>query len=118
MNFIVIIIGILIFSSFVYLLYNWNIPTETEPDEIIYFYKEGCPACTAFDNVWIKLTNNTNYNLSKINVQEISNLAFYYNVAATPTILIKKDNKWHKLVGNRDYDTLISEIRSFVSNFK
>ena len=71
-----------------------------------------------FDKTWMTLANDTNYKLKKVDIMHNEDMSFYYNVTATPTIILKKNNKWDKLEGHRDVRTLLEEINLFEKGFE
>jgi thiol-disulfide isomerase/thioredoxin len=88
------------------------------PYILYYFYSVHCPACTNFVPIWNqvveKLGKIKNLTTRPVDVSrpENENLAFYYNVTYTPTIILVTPNKTLEYSGNRT----VSDIYNFVMN--
>jgi len=77
------------------------------PYILYYFYSVHCPACTNFIPIWNdlveKLGKVKNLTTRPVDVSkpENENLAFYYNISYTPTIILVTPNKTLEYSGNR-----------------
>jgi thiol-disulfide isomerase/thioredoxin len=94
---------------------NQQLKKET-PFVVYYFYNPSCPACTHFFPSWNKVVNKLK-NAPELTFQEVDitkpeneNLAFYYNIKKTPTVILVTSQKDIEYSGDRSPDDLYNFI--------
>ncbi|MEL0583556.1 MAG: thioredoxin family protein [Candidatus Thiodiazotropha sp. (ex. Lucinoma kazani)] len=69
-----------------------DLTSETSGNRMIYFYSQNCPPCRSMTPIIDHLSENHDTVL-KVDVQSDPETARVFNIRATPTTLLMRDNK-------------------------
>lgn len=84
--------------------------------ELLYFYKEGCPACKSMDKVIEKFEDENKEGFVKIDIMESPAMCEYFSVDRVPAIVIENNNQQQKLVGYANLGPLQSKYEKVKEN--
>lgn len=78
---------------------------------VVDFFATWCGPCRALGPVLDELSEEVDYNIVKVDVDQHQDLAAYYGVRSIPTIVIFKDAKVvETLIGGRSKEQLKEEV--------
>ncbi|MCU7930527.1 MAG: thioredoxin family protein [Candidatus Thiodiazotropha sp. (ex Codakia rugifera)] len=69
-----------------------DLTSETDGNRMIYFYSQKCPPCRSMTPIIDHLSENHD-TVMKVDVQSDPDTARAFNIRATPTTILMKDNK-------------------------
>lgn len=82
---------------------------------VVDFFATWCGPCRALLPVLDELSEEVDYRIAKVNVDDYQTLAAFYGVRSIPTLVIFKDGKpVDTLVGGRDKETLNAEVSKYL----
>ena len=82
---------------------------------VVDFFANWCGPCRALLPVLDELSEEVDYTITKVNVDDYQELAAFYGVRSIPTLVIFKDGKpVDTLVGGRGKETLKEEISKYL----
>lgn len=105
---------------------NFSNPIEsqdTTPFILYYFYSPGCPHCDNFSPAWeevfSRLKNVKNLTIRKVDTSkpENENLAFYYNITGSPTVILVTPDKNIEYFGNRSAEDVYQFVTSNLAQY-
>jgi len=94
-------------------LYKSSQSKLTKANNVLLFYRDGCPFCEIFKPEWAKIEKVLGERAKKFNTADpkSASLAFQYKVTGVPSIiLIDKNGNHEKYSGTRDADNIISKF--------
>ncbi len=78
---------------------------------VVDFFATWCGPCRALGPVLDELSEEVDYSIVKVDVDQYQDLAAFYGVRSIPTIVIFKDGKpVETLIGGRSKEQLASEV--------
>ncbi|WP_068268475.1 thioredoxin [Caviibacter abscessus] len=83
---------------------------------LVNFFATWCGPCKSLAPVLEELSEEVNYSIIKIDVDQYTDLAAFYGVRSIPTTIIFKDGKpVETLIGGRSKETLVKEMQEIMS---